>query len=312
MAKLFIVCPSCRTKYPVADQKLAGRKVTCKKCSHKFVAEIQGATPPPENELAPIPSDDPFASSASASDPLGDDLFGDFPTSESAVSAPPLGSLPPKQKKTSSGSGFAVVPVLLSVARVTGVAIVVVVTYSSLFPTPGSGHGAPRDNAAFGTQGTGGPPQNNRPFSPSSRDRTSPSSEHPDADRPSAPAPGRPFDPFGQGGRPPGMPNWVPSGPPNSQRFVEQLEQDFGKDKLVRLEHKPTSTEQYKEIVRVLEPYMINPSHASFFDRKAESQVFIFPYEGDLNQLASKITFGEVDEVLVNKRTIRMKSIALP
>lgn len=188
MAKLHIVCPNCRTKYPVADEKLAGRRVTCKKCSEKFVAEIQGAAPPPEDEFSLIP--------AGASDPLGDNLFGDFPTSEAATSAPALGSLPPKQKSSSPGGSFAIVPVLLGVARVTGVAIVVIIAFSQLYTASGSGQGGSNGGNGYlpprGDMNRPGPRQSN----PEEFGRP-----RPDFDRQP------PFDPFGQGGRPPGMPN---------------------------------------------------------------------------------------------------------
>lgn len=107
------------------------------------------------------------------------------------------------------------------------------------------------------------------------------------------------------------MPNWGPSRRPSGDEFRRQLEKDYG-NKLVRLEHKKISVDQTKEIGKVLGPMMINMSYSSFFDPKVDSYVFLFPYDGDLNELASKITFGEVEEVLVGERRIRMKSITIP
>ncbi|MFN3149966.1 MJ0042-type zinc finger domain-containing protein [Bremerella sp.] len=190
MAKLYIVCPNCSTKYPVADQKLAGRRVTCKKCSQKFVAEIQGAAPPPEDELSLIP--------AGGSDPFGGgDLFGDFPTSEAATSAPALGTLPPKQKSSSPTGSFAVVPVLLGIARVTGVAIVVIIAFSQLYTASGSGQRGANNNNGYS------PPRGdmNRP-APRQSNPEEFGRPRPDLDR------RPPFDPFGPGGRPPGMSNF--------------------------------------------------------------------------------------------------------
>ncbi|MBA2113692.1 zinc-ribbon domain-containing protein [Bremerella alba] len=119
MAKLHITCPNCSTRYPVADEKLAGRRVTCKKCSEKFVAEIESDA---------VPALDPFAASSPASDPLGDDLFGDF-TSSSAAASPALGSLPPKKRSSSSGS-FPVIPLVLGGVGVLVVVILVVTVIS--------------------------------------------------------------------------------------------------------------------------------------------------------------------------------------
>lgn len=107
------------------------------------------------------------------------------------------------------------------------------------------------------------------------------------------------------------MPNWGPSRRPSGEDFRKQLEKDYG-DKLVRLEHKKISVDQTKEIGKVLGPLMINMSYSSFFDPNVDSYVFLFPYDGDLNELASKITFGEVDKVLVGERRIRMKTITIP
>ncbi|MHC2066011.1 zinc-ribbon domain-containing protein [Bremerella sp. T1] len=140
MSKLFIVCPSCQTKYPVADQKLAGKKVTCKKCSEKFVAKIMAATPKkaakPATSPAPAPADDPF------NDPLGDDLFADMQASSSE--GPALSSLPPKKRTKSSGS-FPIVPVVLGGVGllVVGILVITVVSLASngLGDLGGSGGG---------------------------------------------------------------------------------------------------------------------------------------------------------------------------
>ncbi len=140
MSKLFIVCPSCQTKYPVADQELAGKKVTCKKCSEKFVAKITAATPKkaakPAAAPAPAPADDPF------NDPLGDDLFADMQASSSE--GPALSSLPPKKRTKSSGS-FPIVPVVLGGVGllVVGILVITVVSLASngLGDLGGSGGG---------------------------------------------------------------------------------------------------------------------------------------------------------------------------
>lgn len=122
----------------------------------------------------------------------------------------------------------------------------------------------------------------------------------------------RPFDPFGRGPRPPGMPNMGPRGRNSTPDFINHLEQDYGADKLVRLEYKKISNDQAKKIGEILEPYMVAKSYTSFFDPNINSYVFMFPYDGDLNELAAKITFGEVDQVLAKERRIRLKSITLP
>ncbi|QDU75995.1 hypothetical protein Pan97_30400 [Bremerella volcania] len=314
MAKLHIVCPSCGTKYPVADQKLAGRRVTCKKCSQKFVAEIQGAAPPPEEEPLLIP--------ASAPDPLGDDLFGDIPTSEPALSGPALGTLPPKQNNSSSGS-FSVVPVLLGMARVTGVTVVVVIAFSTLYPVAGSGQGAPRDRDVSGGQFGPGPSRGEGAFAPprgpgGARDEgiyvpPHDGTNQSQSQQPGPPPQGQPFGPLGQGGRPPGMPGGPGFGGRDlAKEAISRMEQEFGADKLVRLECESISREQAKEIYEILKQEMIAHTHVHWFDPNIRQRVFTFPYDGDVRELASKITFGEVDEVLVSERRIRLKSITLP
>jgi len=322
MAKLHIVCPKCSTKYPVADQKLAGRKVTCKKCSEKFVAQILGADPPP--------AEDEFSLSP-ASDPLGDDLFGDFPTSEptAAASAPALGSLPPKQKTSSSGS-FSPVPVLLGIARVTGVAVVVVFAFSSLFPAVGSGQGTsggrdvsagpsgPRPSpsgGAFAPPLDRGGSRDEGIYVPPGDDANPPGSVQPNRPMPtpSRPPEDRPRDPFRPGGRPPGMPGGPGFGGRDlAKEAISRMEKEFGADKLVRIECKSISSEQAKEIIETLEPEMIAQTSLHWFDPAIQERVITFPYDGDVRKLASKITFGEVDEVLASERRIRLKSITLP
>jgi len=321
MAKLFIVCPKCSTKYPVADQRLAGKRVTCKKCSEKFVAEIQGAAPPPQEEAPLVP----------ASDPLGDDLFGDFPTSESAAAAPALGALPSKQVKSSAGS-FSPVPILLGAARVLVVAVVVVISFSSLYPSAQAGQGnasgrdvatSDRGSAPARNEGAFAPPSRNDapsqpprdarstpPFGPSGFGQPpSPTPGRPDMGRPDM---GRPFDPFGRGGRPPGMPGGGFGGENIAERAMREMESKYGADKLVRIECKSISSEQAKQIFEILEPEMIAKSTLHWFDPKIGERVLTFPYAGDINDLAAKITFGEVDQVLASERRIRLKSITLP
>ncbi|WDI41401.1 MJ0042-type zinc finger domain-containing protein [Bremerella sp. P1] len=436
MAKLHIICPKCSTKYPVADQKLAGRRVTCKKCSEKFVAEIQGADPPPEDDFM----------LASPSDPLGDDLFGDFPTSVPASSGPALGTLPPKKKRSSSSS-LPIVPLVLGGAGVLVLVVVVIFAISALssMAPSGGGQGASSDDLAFaahlavmerqfestrqflaaieGINGEGDIPKfittlvgmtselrsyaveirdiqplpeymhkrmekkvkpmtdgllprmkaagaklanyrspevttaalnyhsalgelvavlneansrtpqqqaeidrrlqaerndqqakeheiqestaanansNEPPYEPSGQPM--PDSERPPSDRT--------VDPFGPGFNP-GMPDRSYRRDP-AQDAINDMKKRYGEDKMVRLECKSISSEQFKKIREIIKPWMFAQAYAHWLDPEIRERVIVFPYDGDVNELAAKITFGEVDEVLVEQRRIRLKSITLP
>lgn len=98
------------------------------------------------------------------------------------------------------------------------------------------------------------------------------------------------------------MPNWGSRGRPTAEEFREQLAKDYG-NKLVRLEHKKIRSDQSKMMRTLLEPSMMNMSYSSYFDRDVDSYVFLFPYDGNLNEL---------EEVLVCERRIGMKSITIP
>ena len=133
MSKFFIVCPHCKAKYAVADRNIAGKAVTCKKCSQKFSAKIYTPAPakaPAQAAAAPV-APDPFGSGDN--DPFGssgaDDLFADMPASSSA--GPALTSLPPTKRKASSSSGsLPIVPIAIAGGVVVVLAVVVLVGIS--------------------------------------------------------------------------------------------------------------------------------------------------------------------------------------
>lgn len=133
MSKFFIVCPNCKARYAVADRNIAGKAVTCKKCSQKFAAKIY--TPAPAKEAAPVAaaSAEPDLFGASDNDPFdssgSDDLFGDMPTSSSE--GPALASLPPaKRKGTSSSGSLPIVPIVLAGGGLVLVVVLVIVGIS--------------------------------------------------------------------------------------------------------------------------------------------------------------------------------------
>lgn len=133
MSKLFIVCPNCKARYAVADRNIAGKAVTCKKCSQKFAAKIYA--PAPAKEAAPVAAApaEPDLFGSSGNDPFGgsgsDDLFGDMPTSNS--DGPALSSLPPAKRKAASSSGsLPVVPIALAGGGLVVLAVLVIVGIS--------------------------------------------------------------------------------------------------------------------------------------------------------------------------------------
>lgn len=124
MEKLFVVCPNCKAKYAVADRSIAGKDVSCKKCSQKFEAKVYVAKAAKSPKEPPPPaSADPLG--LGGSDPFGEnpgseDLFGEMPK------GPTLAGLPPVPKKQTSSSGsLPLVPIAMAGGGVLVVAIVI-------------------------------------------------------------------------------------------------------------------------------------------------------------------------------------------
>ncbi|MCC9608548.1 zinc-ribbon domain-containing protein [Blastopirellula sp. JC732] len=112
------------------------------------------------------------------------------------------------------------------------------------------------------------------------------------------------LDPAGfgppRGGMRPGF------GPPNSSSFRDQV----GAENTVTLEMPSLKSEQFKEMLRRLEGKVDTKNYSSQgIGRQTITQI---KYSGDIAELAKQIDFGEVSEVLVEERTIRLKSISIP
>ncbi len=170
MSKLFVVCPQCQAKYAVANKDIAGKSVSCKKCSQKFTAKIYVAAPAKTTVAAtqtPTSAPPSDLMKAEDSDLFGDDtfsdnLFDDMPGPSSA--GPTLGSLPPvKRKPASSSKKFPIVPLAAAGGGIAILAVLVMVGVSIANSASDFGPGALSDLPT--TSGTSGTPTRPMPTS---------------------------------------------------------------------------------------------------------------------------------------------------
>ncbi|PQO42802.1 MJ0042-type zinc finger domain-containing protein [Blastopirellula marina] len=393
MPKLLVICPNCKTKYPVANQDIAGKQVTCKKCSQKFTAKIYSAKPAKATQ--PPASSDPLG--LGSSDPLSsnlgaDDFFADMPAPSST--GPALAPLPAKRKKASA-KPFPVMPIAMAGG---GVALLAIIVYAGITIAnsasnwsspissglPSTGNSSNSSQADFdrhhqvldtqmnlmnrfidameqvnneqdlpqfvstvngltnelrdlATKVSNLPrvsPENNKKLSQEAEQRTK-------EFLPRMKAAGARMAQYNRnqdvtnamlGFQAAGKevsnaissaqerfanspaPNRPASSPPRrrSNKPLTDFQSRYGFENTVTFQSPAMNVEHGQKISEQLKPMLVDTASAGRSGSDTNGTVIELHYQGDINDLVPHITFGDIERVDVNERTIYMKSVNLP